>query len=100
VDHRGRGGLAPVHVVPVEGDVEVAEGHIAAAELAHERVEAGRKQRPARVNADQGEGFAAWVLLDYLVSNPHQRAAQVVSIEDDLVEVFHLRAPSWSLGPG
>ena len=49
-----------------------------------------RPGRPAR----------ARVLLDDLVRDPHQRAAQIVAVEDDLVVSVQALAPSWPLWTG
>ena len=101
VDDRCRAGLAAVHVVAVEGDIDVAQRDLGAAELADQRVQAARQQGAAGVDADQGELLAAGVLLDDLVRDPHQRAAQVVSVEDDLLRGLPLCVPLPGLsGPG
>src|SRR5712671_7236183 len=56
--------------------------------------------RAAAVDADQREVRSPVALHD-LVCDPHERAAHVVAVEDDLrVRLVQLRAPSWPLGTG
>jgi hypothetical protein len=83
-------GCSGLDVVAVERDVEVAERELLAGQLAHQRVDALRQDRAARVDADDRYRFRG-VLLHDLVRNPHQRAAQVLSVEDDLLRVTHSR---------
>jgi hypothetical protein len=53
------------------------------------------------VDAHQGGGLAARVSLDDLVCDPHQGAAQLVAIEDDLLVSGDLLSPLPGLsGPG
>ena len=80
-----RAGLAARQVVAVEGDVEVAERHLGAGQLADQGVQAAGEHGAAGVDADEGDGLGAGVLLDDLVRDPHQRAAQIVAIEHDPV---------------
>ena len=92
VDDRLGARLAVADVVAVEGDVEVAERHLGPAELADERVQPAGQHRPAGVDADQRDRLRLGVLLDDLVRDPHERAAQIVPIEDNpLGLVFHAR---------
>ena len=95
VDDRLGAGVAARDVVAVEGDVQVAERDFGAGELPDQRVEAASKGRAAGVDADEGERVATWILLDDLVRDTYERAAQIVAVEDD--PVFHFRAPSWPL---
>ena len=78
-------GLARLEVVAVEGDVEVAERHLRAAQLADQGVKAGGQDGAAGVDPDQRDTLIAGVLLDDLVRDPHQGAAQIVAVEDDLL---------------
>jgi hypothetical protein len=80
------GRLGPLaDVVAVEGDVDVPQRDLVAGELADECVQAARDDRAARVDADQRQALGPGVLLDDLVRDPHQRAAQVVAVEHDLL---------------
>ena len=84
VDDRLGARVAGVDVVAVEGDVEVAERDLGAGQLADQGVEPAAEHRAAGVDADQREPSRRRVLLDDLVRDPHQRAAQIVAVEDDL----------------
>ena len=87
-------------VVAVEADVHLTQGHSGLGELGHEGLQTGREHRAAPVYADQREAGAPVALHD-LVRDPHERAAHIVSVEDDLrVRLVQLRAPSWPLGTG
>ena len=106
VDDRGGGGVTPRQVVAVERDVDVAERDVGAGELADERMEPAGEDRAAGVDADEGDRVArgsavvAGVLLDDLVRDPHERAAQIVAVEYDPVRACQKRAPSWPLWTG
>ena len=102
VDDRLGAGLAAGEVVAVEGDVEVAERHLGAGELADERVQAAGEDGAAGVDADQRQRrSAAGVLLDDLVRDPHERAAQIVAVEDDPLGLsFHCAPLPGLSGPG
>ena len=102
VDDRLGAGLAAVEVVAVEGDVEVAERHLGAGELADQGVQAAGEDGAAGVDPDQRDGrLGAGVLLDDLVRDPHERAAQIVAIEDNPVRAGFACAPLPGLsGPG
>ncbi len=83
VDDRRVDGRAGLDVVAVEGDVDVAERDRVTRELADEGVKAAGDDRSASVDADDRECLGG-VLLDDLVRNPHQRAAQIITVEYDL----------------
>ena len=59
VDDRLAPGLAAVEVVAVEGDVEVAERHLGAGQLADQGVQAAAEDGAAGVDPDQGDGLRA-----------------------------------------
>ncbi len=124
VHDRLRARPAILDVVAVEGDVEVPERNLGAGQLADERVQAGREHRTAGVDPDQPQassaspfrlrpvagmasasipfairGSLSRVLLDDLVSDAHQRAPHVVTVEHDPLVLCHL-APSWPLRTG
>ena len=85
------------HVVAVERDVDVAERDLLVQQVADEPVQAGGEVRAAAVDAHEGDG-AAVVLLDHLVRDAHERTADVVLVEDDLL--IGQTVPSWPLGTG
>ena len=91
MDHRPGAGLAVVDVVAVERDVEVAERHLEPGQLADQRMQPLAQDGAAGVDADQRETIGTRVLLDDLVGDPHQGAAQIVTVEDDLVLAAHTR---------
>ena len=101
VDDRLGAGLAVGQVVAVEGDVEVAERHLGPGQLADQRVQAaapaplrGCGCRPAPA------GLRSRVLLDDLVRDPDQGAAQIVAVEHHPVGAL-VTAPLPGLsGPG
>ena len=94
MDDRLGAGLAVGEVVAVEGDVEVAERHLGAGQLADQGVQAAGEDGAAGVDADERERpRRAGVLLDDLVRDPHQRAAQIVAVEDDLLGWFSHARP-------
>ena len=84
-------------VVAVEGDVEVAERDIGLEQVADELVQAAGEMDAAAVDADEGDG-AAGVLLDDLVRDADECAADVVLVEDDFF-LHVLLLPGLS-GPG
>jgi rhodanese-related sulfurtransferase len=95
VDDRRRGPRC--QVVAVERDVDVAERYARFEQLARQRLQAPRQHRPTPVNPDERHR-AVRVLLDNLVSDPHQRAAHVIAVEYDRC---HLNALLPGLtGPG
>jgi hypothetical protein len=52
------------------------------------------------MDAHQGDRPGAGVLLDDLVRDPQQGAAQLVAIEDDRLVSVDALAPSWPLRTG
>ena len=72
-------------------------GDLALELLADEAVQPRGQVRAAAVDADERH-VPVGVLLDDLVGDPHERAADVVVVEDDLL-LRHSR-PSWPLGTG
>jgi hypothetical protein len=76
-------GPAGGEVVAVEGDVDVPERDLVLEQVAHEPVQARREVRPAAVDPHERHGPAG-VLLHDLVRDAHERAADVVLVEDDL----------------
>ena len=85
VDNRRVAGLPALDVVAIEGDVEIAEGHVGAGELADQGMQAATDHRSARVDADQRQPIRLLVLLDDLVGDTDQRPPQIVVIEHDLL---------------
>ena len=83
---------AQVKVVAVEGDVDVPERDRLLDEPAQKLVDASRKDGPAAMDADDRHALAG-VLLDDLVGDAHQRAPDVLAVEDGLL-VLHVD-PSW-----
>ncbi len=77
-------GAAHGDVVAVEGDVEVAERDRRVEELLDPFPQPGGDDGAAPVNAHDGDALAAR-LLDYLVSDPHERTADVLAIEYDFL---------------
>ena len=73
MDDRSVAGLAPLDVVAVEGDVEVAERDLGAAELADQGVQAAADDGAARVDADQRQAVRVLILLDDLVGDTDKR---------------------------
>ena len=100
MDHRLGARLADVDVVAVERDVEVAERDLGSGQLADQRVQPLAQDGTACVDADQGDAIRARVLLDDLVGDPHQCAAQVVAVQDDLVISAQLLPLPGLSGPG
>ena len=63
-------------------------------QVADELVQASGEMRAAAVDAHEGDGPAA-VLLDHLMRDAHERAADVVLVENDLL--IGQTVPSWPL---
>ena len=72
-------------VVAVEGDVDVAERDLGVEQVLDEAVDPAGEHRAAAVDADDREPLGLGVLLDDLVRDAHERAPDVVPIEDDLL---------------
>ena len=98
VDDRLRRRRLGADVVAVEGDVDVADRHLGAGQLADQGVQAAGDQRAASVDADDREAVRRGVLLGDLVGDPPQRPPQVVVLEHDLL-AHSLLLPGLS-GPG
>jgi hypothetical protein len=79
----GRLASAHVHVVAVEGDVELAEGDLRAAQLLDALPQPLRKRDAARVDADERDAREVGVPLDDLVCDARQRARDRFGIEKD-----------------
>ena len=77
-------GPARGDVVPVEGDVEIAERHRCADQLLDALVHARRDDRSPPVDPDDCDPLAAR-LLDDLVRDSHEGAANVLAVEYDLL---------------
>jgi hypothetical protein len=73
-----------VHVIAVEGDVELAEGDLGPLQLGDPAPQSLRERDPARVYADEGDTFEVGVALDDLVRDPRQGALDRCGIEDRL----------------
>jgi hypothetical protein len=71
-----------VDVVAVEGDVELAEGDLRAAQLLDPPAQALRERDAARVDPDEGDLREVGVALDELVRDPRQRLRDRLGIED------------------
>ena len=84
-------------VIAVEGDVDEAERHRLLEQLTGQSVQPPGEMGAAAVDADQRHRTVR-VLLDNLVCDPHQRAANVIAVEDD--RRGFQRAPSWPRGTG
>jgi hypothetical protein len=70
-------------VVAIEGDVEVAQGQLAPADVAEQAVDALAEEGAPRVDADDGELLLLLrVLLDDLVGDARQGASHLVGRED------------------
>ncbi len=93
----GRVDRARRDVVAVERDVDVPERDVLVEQVADELVQAGGEMRAAAVDAHEGDGAAA-VLLDHLMRDAHERTADVVLVENDLL--FGQTVPSWPHGTG
>jgi hypothetical protein len=73
---------ADVNVVAVEGDVELAEGDLGAAQLLDPPAQPLRERDAARVDADESDLGEVGVALDDLVRDPRQRLRDRLGIED------------------
>jgi hypothetical protein len=87
------GGVARRDVVAVERDVELPGGNLGLEQVGDEPVQPRRQMGAAPVDADERDRPVG-VLLDDLVRDPHERAPDVVLVEDDLGMV-HVPVPSW-----
>jgi hypothetical protein len=73
---------AYVDVVAVEGDVELAEGDLRAAQLLDPRAQPLRERHAAGVDANEREARKIGVALDDLVRDPRQRLRDRVDVEN------------------
>ena len=69
----GRLAAAHVHVVAVEGDVELAERELLAGALGDQPAQALRERHAALVDADERDLVEVVVPLDDLVRDPRER---------------------------
>src|SRR5262249_4994447 len=81
VDRRVR--RAVREVVAIEGDVDVPERDILVEQVADELVQSCGEVRAAAVDAHEGDRAPA-VLLYHLMRDAHERATDVVLVEDNL----------------
>jgi hypothetical protein len=88
VDRRRLG--AATEIVAVERDVELAERDLGLEQVPQQPAQAPGEHRAAAVDPDDRHAIVVGVLLDDLVSDPHERAADVVAVEDDLVGCHRL----------
>ena len=72
-----------MHVVAVEGDVELAERELLARALLDERADALRDRHAAGVDADERDRLEVLVALDDLVRDPGKRPADRLLVEQD-----------------
>jgi len=93
--HDRRGG-AERQVVAVEGDVGETQRHRLVEKLAGQGVEPLGQDRAPTLDAHQRD-LASGVLLDDLVRDPHERAANVIVVEND-PGGLQPAAPSWPHG--
>jgi hypothetical protein len=91
------GRLARREVVAVERDVDLAGGQLGLQQVGDQPVQAGGEVGAAAVDPDERD-VAAGVLLDDLVGDPHERAPDVVLVQDDLL--LRHSVPSWPLRAG
>jgi hypothetical protein len=80
----GRLARANVDVVAVEGDVELAEGDLGAAQLGDPAAQPLSDGYAAGVDADERDLLELGIALDDLVRDPRQRALDRLGIEDSL----------------
>jgi hypothetical protein len=73
-----------VHVVAVEGDVELPERDLGSGELENAPAQPLGERRAARVDADERDTREVGVPLDDLVRDPRQRLADRIGVEDGL----------------
>src|SRR5262249_26563670 len=93
VDDRLALGTAPRDVVAVEGDVQVAEWNRRVDQALDQLAHARRNDRSAPVDSHHGDALTAR-LLDDLVRDPHEGAANVLAVEYDLLAA-QSNCPSW-----
>ena len=74
---------ADVHVVAVEGDVELAEVELEAGALLDQAPQAMGERHAARVDADERDGVELLVALDDLVRDPRECARDRVAVEQE-----------------
>ena len=74
---------AHVHVVAVEGDVELAELELDPGALLDQSPEAVCERDPARVDADERDRVEILVALDDLVCDPRECAADGFTVEQN-----------------
>jgi len=77
---------AHLDVVPIEGDVEVAERELLAAELRDPRPEPLRERHPARLDPHQRDALELRVPLDDLVRDPRERPLDRLAVEENFLE--------------
>jgi hypothetical protein len=75
---------ADVDVVPMEGDVELAEGDLGSAQLRDPAAQPLGERNAARVDADERDAAEVGVALDDLVRDPRQRAFDRLGVENGL----------------
>ena len=75
---------ADVHVVAMEGDVELPERGLVLRKLGYPPPQPLGQRDAARVDADEGEALEVGVPLDDLVRDPRQRALDRLGVENDL----------------
>ena len=75
---------AHVDVVAVEGDVELAERDVPAAELGDPTAQALRERHAARVDPDERNAVELRIAFDDLVRDPRQGPVDVLAVEQDL----------------
>jgi hypothetical protein len=78
-------GASLADVVAIEGDVDVTQRDLGAAQLADQRVEPLRQHRAPGVNPDQGETLGPRIALRDLVRDAEQRPPHLVALEHDLL---------------
>src|SRR5207248_3116393 len=88
---------ADVDVVPVEGDVELAEHDLAAGEVGDPPAKALGERNAARVDADESDLVQLGVAFDDLVRDPGERPVDGLSVDQDL---FALRMRHAHAGSG
>jgi hypothetical protein len=71
-----------VDVVAVEGDVELAEGDLGAAQLLDAPAQTLREWHAARVDPDDSDPGEVGVALDDLVRDPRDRLRDRLGVED------------------
>ena len=74
---------ADVHVVAVEGDVELAEVELELGALLDQAAQAVRERHAACVDPDERDRVELLVALDDLVRDPRECAADGLTVEQD-----------------